>query len=51
MTPVFPDEDSIRVLGKWPESSVLDDSQLDALRQILTKRLAIVQGPPGTGKT
>ena len=31
--------------------SNLDSSQTDALRRILTKRLAIVQGPPGTGKT
>ncbi|KAF2843206.1 P-loop containing nucleoside triphosphate hydrolase protein [Patellaria atrata CBS 101060] len=29
----------------------LDDSQLEALQRILTKRFAIVQGPPGTGKT
>lgn len=29
----------------------LDDSQLDALRRIITKEVAIVQGPPGTGKT
>lgn len=37
----------------WPKllQSSLDDSQLSALCQILTKRLAIVQGPPGTGKT
>ncbi|MCJ1436993.1 hypothetical protein MMC27_006376 [Xylographa pallens] len=43
----------INVLDQWPEisESNLDDSQLTALRRILTKRLAIVQGPPGTGKT
>ncbi|OJJ48392.1 hypothetical protein ASPZODRAFT_165273 [Penicilliopsis zonata CBS 506.65] len=29
----------------------LDPSQLRALEQMLTKKLAIVQGPPGTGKT
>ena len=29
----------------------LDPFQWDALRRIVTKRLAIVQGPPGTGKT
>lgn len=29
----------------------LDDSQKDALNQILTKEVALVQGPPGTGKT
>lgn len=39
--------------GQWPgESSCdLDASQLEALRRILRKELAIVQGPPGTGKT
>ena len=43
----------MNVLEKWPAgfSSALDISQMDALKQILTKRLAIVQGPPGTGKT
>lgn len=30
---------------------MLDASQYDALRRILTKELAIIQGPPGTGKT
>jgi superfamily II DNA or RNA helicase len=28
-----------------------DPSQLQALQQALTSRLALVQGPPGTGKT
>ncbi|KKA19844.1 hypothetical protein T310_6168 [Rasamsonia emersonii CBS 393.64] len=44
---------NIDVLSDWPEppSDGLDASQWEALRQILTKRLAIVQGPPGTGKT
>ncbi|MCJ1404379.1 hypothetical protein MMC11_007604 [Xylographa trunciseda] len=43
----------IDVLDQWPEisGSNLDDSQLAALRRIITKRVAIVQGPPGTGKT
>ena len=43
----------MNVLEEWPAglSSALDTSQMDALRRILTKRLAIVQGPPGTGKT
>lgn len=45
--------EEIDVLRTWPNQpqSNLDASQLDALRRILTKRLAIVQGPPGTGKT
>lgn len=45
--------ENIDVLAKWPENAEtnLDVSQVDALRTILTKRLAIVQGPPGTGKT
>ncbi|RDW66768.1 hypothetical protein BP5796_09517 [Coleophoma crateriformis] len=29
----------------------LDDSQIAALRRMLSKQLAIIQGPPGTGKT
>lgn len=39
--------------GQWPDESTseLDASQLQALRQMLTKELAIIQGPPGTGKT
>ena len=43
----------MNVLEEWPAGlpSALDISQMDALRRILTKRLAIVQGPPGTGKT
>lgn len=45
--------ENFNVLKKWPKNlqSSLDDSQLAALCQILTKRLAIIQGPPGTGKT
>ena len=43
----------VNILDEWPElpESKLDQSQLTALRRILTKRLAIIQGPPGTGKT
>ena len=53
---VFPedgaDELRVNVLGKWPNApSNLDKSQLQALKRVLTKSLAIVQGPPGTGKT
>ncbi|THW22286.1 P-loop containing nucleoside triphosphate hydrolase protein, partial [Aureobasidium pullulans] len=33
------------------DAALLDESQMDALRQILTKELALIQGPPGTGKT
>lgn len=33
------------------DAAMLDESQMDALRQMLTKELALVQGPPGTGKT
>ncbi len=32
-------------------TSLLDESQRNALRRILSKELAVVQGPPGTGKT
>ena len=43
----------VDVLGDWPsaDQSNLDETQWDALKQALTKRLAIIQGPPGTGKT
>lgn len=43
----------MNILEEWPAefSSDLDASQMDALKRILAKRLAIVQGPPGTGKT
>ncbi|KAF2014622.1 P-loop containing nucleoside triphosphate hydrolase protein [Aaosphaeria arxii CBS 175.79] len=44
---------NVNILEDWPsnESHGLDASQSNALKQILTSRLAIVQGPPGTGKT
>lgn len=29
----------------------LDQSQMEALKQMLTRSMAVVQGPPGTGKT
>jgi hypothetical protein len=38
----------------WPASKIhttMDDSQLSALKQALTKEIAVIQGPPGTGKT
>lgn len=43
----------IDILSDWPSEpqNNLDESQWEALHQILTKRLAIIQGPPGTGKT
>eukprot|EP01018_Ginkgo_biloba_P024577 Gb_08232 [translate_table: standard] len=44
---------NINVLQQpWPQwKSSLDESQMEAVKQGLTKRLAIIQGPPGTGKT
>ena len=47
------DVHSVDVLNNWPIDlpSDLDESQMEALRRMLAKRLAIVQGPPGTGKT
>ncbi|MCJ1468415.1 hypothetical protein MMC07_007043 [Pseudocyphellaria aurata] len=44
---------NVDLINDWPRDSppVLDASQFEALRRILTKQLAIVQGPPGTGKT
>ena len=46
-------EETVDVLSDWPQETAthLDPSQWEALRHILTKRLAIIQGPPGTGKT
>jgi hypothetical protein len=45
----------VNILKPWPSTQTfgegVDDSQLAALKQVLTKELAIVQGPPGTGKT
>ncbi|MCJ1290377.1 hypothetical protein MMC34_001913 [Xylographa carneopallida] len=56
VTAIMSDPDryiDINVLDQWPDisGSNLDDSQLTALRRILTKQVAVVQGPPGTGKT
>ena len=44
---------NVDILKEWPAnlSSQLDESQMEALRRIIAKRLAIIQGPPGTGKT
>ena len=44
---------NVDVLTEWPVDipCQLDASQMEALRRIVAKRLAIVQGPPGTGKT
>ncbi|KAI9832987.1 MAG: hypothetical protein M1826_000766 [Phylliscum demangeonii] len=43
----------VNVLDCFPATppSNLDQSQLQALERILTKKMAIIQGPPGTGKT
>lgn len=58
MTSVFTNNknetyEKVDTLNGWPDQpqSDLDQSQIAALRRILTKKLAIVQGPPGTGKT
>ncbi|GAB1606748.1 NFX1-type zinc finger-containing protein 1-like, partial [Argonauta hians] len=45
---------NVDVLGNnWPKGLSLNfnDSQLDALINILSKELSLTQGPPGTGKT
>ena len=46
---------AVHVLGEWPSAgaggSVLDDSQVEAVRTALSRELALIQGPPGTGKT
>ncbi|XP_033104281.1 NFX1-type zinc finger-containing protein 1-like [Anneissia japonica] len=43
----------IMEIDTWPsiEETVLDDSQYKAIRNALTKEVAVIQGPPGTGKT
>lgn len=59
MTPAAADNETrslfktVDVLNNWPSapSAILDRTQWDAMRDILTKKLAIIQGPPGTGKT
>ena len=51
LRPLFPEDGEMggdvlktNILGEWPKlPSSLDSSQLDALKRILTKRLAIVQ--------
>ncbi|KAK5402956.1 hypothetical protein LTR06_010382 [Exophiala xenobiotica] len=45
--------ESIDVTQQWPTApeDSLDDTQWEALQEMITKRLAIIQGPPGTGKT
>ncbi|KAG9569747.1 P-loop containing nucleoside triphosphate hydrolase protein, partial [Aureobasidium melanogenum] len=40
-----------RPMPKDAAKLALDQSQMDALHQILTRELALIQGPPGTGKT
>jgi helicase required for RNAi-mediated heterochromatin assembly 1 len=53
--PVMKDDplQNVNVLNQWPrvKKSSLDASQMQALQNLLTKKVAIVQGPPGTGKT
>ena len=52
LSKLFDNVDNVDILTEWPNSPCpLDESQTDALRRILTKKLALVQGPPGTGKT
>lgn len=59
LTSIFPEAkdlesvERVNILDDWPADvkSSLDGAQTDALRAILTQRVAVVQGPPGTGKT
>eukprot|EP00698_Gefionella_okellyi_P023615 TRINITY_DN8110_c0_g1_i1.p1 TRINITY_DN8110_c0_g1~~TRINITY_DN8110_c0_g1_i1.p1 ORF type:complete len:1639 (+),score=355.76 TRINITY_DN8110_c0_g1_i1:119-5035(+) len=58
MTTAFPDMETtmgrskINVLQEWPQiPSSMDQSQMEALKQSVTRELALIQGPPGTGKT
>jgi helicase required for RNAi-mediated heterochromatin assembly 1 len=45
--------ETVNIINNWPAAprEFLDDTQWEAMRQILTKDLSIIQGPPGTGKT
>jgi helicase required for RNAi-mediated heterochromatin assembly 1 len=45
--------DNVNILQEWPviQGNTMDESQMEALKRIITRKLAIVQGPPGTGKT
>lgn len=47
------DYEKVNVIQRWPAAprDSLDDTQWEALQELITKRLAIIQGPPGTGKT
>ncbi|RIA83764.1 P-loop containing nucleoside triphosphate hydrolase protein [Glomus cerebriforme] len=55
--PDYKFENDIRcdIMEEWPTvekiSPGLHSSQYDALKRMLTCRLALIQGPPGTGKT
>ncbi|GFN92405.1 nfx1-type Zinc finger-containing protein 1-like [Plakobranchus ocellatus] len=43
----------VLITTKWPPSDKmsLNESQREAVKMALTKKLAVIQGPPGTGKT
>ena len=45
--------EKVNIINNWPNAprEYLDDTQWEAMRQILTKDVSIIQGPPGTGKT
>lgn len=51
------DYSAVDVLSDWPTlyeaqgMTKLDLSQMQALKDMLTKEVALIQGPPGTGKT
>ncbi|KAA8913892.1 P-loop containing nucleoside triphosphate hydrolase protein [Sphaerosporella brunnea] len=61
LTSIYPDAseqekesvEEVNILQTWPRGikNSMDRSQTDALKTILTKRVAVIQGPPGTGKT
>ena len=58
LTTVFPDTpdreelEEVNILKQWPKvSTSMDDTQLMALKSILTNPVSVIQGPPGTGKT
>ncbi|TGZ78281.1 P-loop containing nucleoside triphosphate hydrolase protein [Ascodesmis nigricans] len=63
LSTIFPDSINkekfaeVPILEEWPDlkdpdaKTSMDATQMEALKAILTKEIAVVQGPPGTGKT
>lgn len=47
-----PEANDFDVLSDWPSlPTTMDQSQLNAVKNAITKEVSVIQGPPGTGKT